>query len=163
MAGTISDQFAVAILDLNETEFLVVYERRAVYINKIDCQPSRPKILYFLGNVQNVTKATLLSGYLILFTDQYIEIRVAETGELRQFIPGSHVRYIGQGKFYERLDKNSLGCILKTEKIGWNPLNSRNGRNRQDVVRSAMALPEHPDSRFIFDLVLREEPVHRPE
>ncbi|WYZ41190.1 hypothetical protein EsH8_V_000085 [Colletotrichum jinshuiense] len=163
MAGTISDQFAVAILDLNETEFLVVYERRAVYINKIDCQPSRPKILYFLGNVQNVTKATLLSGYLILFTDQYIEIRVAETGEVRQFIPGSHVRYIGQGKFYERLDKNSLGCIFKTEKFGWNPLNSRNGRSRQDVVRSAMALPEYPNSRFIFDLVLREEPVHRPE
>ncbi|OHW91056.1 rho1 guanine nucleotide exchange factor 3 [Colletotrichum incanum] len=162
MAGTISDQFALAIFDLNENELLIVYERCAVYLNKWDCKPSRPHFLYFLGRVQNVTKAIMHSKYLLLFTDQYIEIRVAETGELRQFIPGSYVRFLGQGKFHETLDKESLYWIVMEHRIGRNPLVFYHRKSCNDVVRSVMALPEYPDCHFIFDLLLREEPTDRP-
>lgn len=75
-------------------EFLCVYEECAVYINKHG-DISRSVVLEFVGRAR---EACLIGGYLVLFDQDFVEVRNALNGNLKQVIAGRDVRCLDNGR-----------------------------------------------------------------
>ncbi|KAK5170356.1 Rho guanine nucleotide exchange factor [Saxophila tyrrhenica] len=93
IAGHIKDQRALAMLRLSDQEYLLVYANCAVYINKHG-EVSRSVILEFVGSAQS---AALYGAYLLLFCEDFVEIRNALNGRLMQVIAGREIKCLDDG------------------------------------------------------------------
>ncbi|EMC94063.1 hypothetical protein BAUCODRAFT_36535 [Baudoinia panamericana UAMH 10762] len=93
IASHIKDQRALGMLRLSDQEFLLVYSNCAVYVNKHG-EVSRSVIMDFVGNAQS---AALYGAYLILFDNDFVEIRNAQNGRLKQIIAGREIKCLDDG------------------------------------------------------------------
>jgi len=85
---------ALAIFRLNENEFLCVYDECAVYVNKHG-DVSRSVVMEFVGRAK---AACLIDGFLVLFDSDFVEVRDATSGRLKQVIAGKDVRCLDDGR-----------------------------------------------------------------
>ena len=115
----------LAMFRLSDGEFLCVYEECAVYIDKHG-EVSRGVVLEFVGKAK---AAALESGFLILFDTDFVEIRDAHLGRLKQIIPGKDVRCLDNG---------------------------RNGGLVGRSIKFALQHPEQERSQIVMELVLNE-------
>ena len=71
-----------------------------IYLDKHG-EVSRPTVVEFVGRTK---KAALVDQYILLFHDDFVEIRDAWSGKLRQIIAGENIRCLdhAQGGFSNR-------------------------------------------------------------
>ncbi len=97
IASRIKEPHPLGMFKLNDQEFLLAYGDCAVYVDKHG-EISRTLIMEYSGNKQKKAKAATMFGqYLLLFNDDYVEVRNAENGRLRQIIAGRDVRCLDYG------------------------------------------------------------------
>ncbi|GAB7362868.1 hypothetical protein MBLNU230_g3170t1 [Neophaeotheca triangularis] len=93
IASHIRDQRALSMLRLSEQEFLLVYANCAVYVNK-HAEVSRSVVMAFVGQA---TGCALVGGFLLLFDSDFVEVRNAQNGRLKQIIAGREVKMLDDG------------------------------------------------------------------
>ena len=168
IAARLSHQKPVSMLRLSKQEFLLVYETCAVYIDKHG-DISRQLVIVFEGktksaclwppNLDGAAMAPANHGdnlkaspkYLILFDADFVEVRDAENGRLRQVIPGRDVRMLDDGR-----GKGENGAGLG---LGGQPLQNGHGPGETPASRGikfALAHPERDGSVLILEMVLDE-------
>jgi hypothetical protein len=161
IAQRIKDLRPLGMFRLGEAEFLVVFEECAVYVNKHG-DVSRGVVMEFVGRA---SAATLYKQqYLILCDEDFVEIRDAQNGRLKQIVSGRGVRMlddgaiglgggnaqgsgnggVGGGQAQLGGGANGLGVL------GW-------GSNTPRTVKIAMQHPEESRTQVVVELVLWEE------
>ena len=93
IASRIKDLKPLGMFRLGEAEFLVAFEECAVYVNKLG-DISRGVVMEFVGRAK---AASLYGMYLILFDDDFVEIRDAMNGRLKQVVGGKDIRLLDDG------------------------------------------------------------------
>lgn len=126
IASRLSGQKPLGMFRLSESEFLLVYEEYAVYVNKHG-DISRSVIMEFVGRAKS---AALYGPYVLLFDTDFVEIRNAQNGRLRQVIAGREVKC---------LDDTLVG-----------------GTAGKRTVKVAMQHPEFEKVQIVVELVLNE-------
>jgi hypothetical protein len=94
IAARLQNQAAVAMLRLSDSEFLCCFTECAVYVNR-NGDISRSVIMEYIGNAQ---RACLRDDILLLFDKEFVEIRNAQNGRLRQIISGDDIKLIDDGR-----------------------------------------------------------------
>jgi hypothetical protein len=143
IASHIKDQKALAMLRLSEQEYLLVFEKCAVYINKHG-EVSRSVILEFVGMA---TQAALWGSapYLILFNEDFVEIRNAMNGRLKQIIAGREIKCLDDGGTWSYSQTGGLNGTVNGEgKVG--------GR----TVKLVMQHPESERTQVVVELLGNE-------
>lgn len=125
IATRLRDMEPVAMFRLatDGSELLCVYEECAVYVNKYG-DVSRSVVMEFVGRAR---QASLVGGYLVLFDSDFVEVRDALNGRLKQVVAGRDVRCLDNG---------------------------RGGGERS--VKFALSHPENERSQIVVELVLNE-------
>ncbi|KAL1967735.1 hypothetical protein VTN77DRAFT_2992 [Rasamsonia byssochlamydoides] len=153
IANRIKDLRPLGMFRLSESEFLVAYSECAVYVNKHG-DVSRSVVMEFVGRAHT---ACLYGRFLILFDEDFVEVRNAMNGRLRQVIPGRNVVCLDDG-----------GNIAGTGSGAFNASSfSRSGANGQTsstsdwaragrTVKICMQHPEHERSQLILELIENE-------
>lgn len=93
IAHRIKDLRPLGMFRLSDSEFLVAYAECAVYVNKHG-DVSRSVVMEFVGRAHT---ACLYGKFLILFNEDFVEVRNAMNGRLRQVIPGHNVTCLDDG------------------------------------------------------------------
>ncbi|KAJ5794628.1 hypothetical protein N7457_001227 [Penicillium paradoxum] len=93
IANRIANLRPLGMFRLSESEFIVAYQQCAVYVNKHG-DVSRSVVMEFVGNAHT---ACLYGKFLMLFNEDFVEVRNAMNGRLRQVIPGHNVVCIDDG------------------------------------------------------------------
>ena len=88
------EPLAMFRLAADGSEFLCVYEECAVYVNKHG-DISRGVVMEFVGHAR---QACLVKGFLVLFDADFVEVRDALNGRLKQVIAGRDVRCLDNGR-----------------------------------------------------------------
>ncbi len=101
-------------------EFLLCFEEGAIFVDPHG-DISRSSPMHFCGKAES---ATMEHGYLILFHEDFVEIRNAEDEKLRQIIKGRGIRCV---------DENSKG---------------------EGTVKFVMLDPENPNTQLFLELIL---------
>ncbi|KAK4459055.1 putative rho1 guanine nucleotide exchange factor 3 [Cladorrhinum samala] len=96
IASRIEKQRPLGMFKLNDQEFLLTYEDCAVYVDKHG-EISRTLIMEYSGKQKKAKAASMFGQYLLLFNEDYVEVRNAENGRLRQIIAGRDVRCLDYG------------------------------------------------------------------
>ncbi|KAK4950742.1 Rho guanine nucleotide exchange factor [Elasticomyces elasticus] len=147
IAAHIKDQRALGMLRLSEQEFLLCYSNCAVYVNKHG-EVSRSVIMDFVGNAQS---AALYGAYLVLFDNDFVEIRNAQNGRLKQIIAGREIKCLDDG-----------GSMAASGAANGSSANAPNGSangptaaiNR--TVKFVMQHPEAERTQIVVELLLNE-------
>lgn len=113
---------------LDEHAFICVYEEVCVYIDSTGNLNRGEGFLRLDGKAKSATK---FSKYLIVFHDDFVEIRDAWSGRSRQIIEGKDIRCLDPGE------------------VG------RDGVHRS--VKFAMTHPERPHEQLVLELALKPE------
>lgn len=93
IATRLANQQPLGMFRLDEQEFLLVYEECAVYVDKHG-DINRSVIMEFVGKARSVA----VSGrFVLLFDQDFVEIRNAQDGRLRQVIAGRDVKLLDDG------------------------------------------------------------------
>ncbi|KAB8527823.1 hypothetical protein FH972_025474 [Carpinus fangiana] len=116
-------------------EFLCVYEECAVYVNKHG-DISRSVVLEFVGRAR---EACLIGQYLVLFDQDFVEVRNALNGTLKQVVAGRDVRCLDNGR--GGVDRGNM--VLPG--------------GLQRSIKFALQHPEHERSQLIVEMVLSDE------
>jgi hypothetical protein len=152
IAGRIRDQKPLGMFRLNENEFIVTYEDCAVYVDKHG-DVSRTLIMEYTGKQKKARGATMYGQYLLLFNEDYVEVRNAENGRLRQIIAGRDVRVL------------DLGVRGPTGRSTLNPQSHTNGyvhsssagsEGSKGTVKIAMSHPELPGRQIVLEMLLND-------
>ncbi|KAL6711640.1 Rho guanine nucleotide exchange factor [Coniothyrium glycines] len=93
IASRLQNQDPLGMFRLSDQEFLLCYEECAVYINK-NGDISRSVIMEFVGKAKT---AAMYGPYVLLFDPDFVEIRNAQNGRLRQVIAGRDVKCLDDG------------------------------------------------------------------
>jgi hypothetical protein len=93
IAARLASQAPLGMFRLSDQEFLLCYEECAVYINK-NGEISRSVIMEFVGKART---AAMYGPYVLLFDPDFVEIRNAQNGRLRQVIAGRDVKCLDDG------------------------------------------------------------------
>ncbi|KAK4983856.1 Rho guanine nucleotide exchange factor [Elasticomyces elasticus] len=153
IAGHLTNQMPLNMLRLSEQEFLLCFERCAVYVNKHG-DVSRSVVMAFVGKA---SRATLVNGppgaggaqggcYLVLFCEGFVEVREARMGTLKQVIPGRDIRCLddGGGASVGGGAGAGAGAVV-------------NGAGQLDrTVKVVMQHPEVERTQVVLELVLNE-------
>lgn len=93
MAAQVRDQRPLGMFRLSENEFLVIYETVGIYVNKHG-EISRSVVLEFVGKARQA--CLINTTYLVLLDHQgqYVEVRNAINGRLRQIISGKDIKML---------------------------------------------------------------------
>ncbi|KAH6646946.1 CNH domain-containing protein [Truncatella angustata] len=148
IASRIRDQKPLGMFRLNTQEFLLAYEDCAVYIDK-HSDVSRSVIMEYSGKQKKAKGATMYGQYLLLFNEDYVEVRNAENGRLRQIIAGRDVRVLDYGVrgptggFYQ--PSNGHDAIANGGELG---LASKG------TVKICMAHPEVAGQQIVLEMLL---------
>lgn len=149
IASRIRDQRPLGMFRLNDQEYILAYEDCAVYIDKYG-DVSRSVIMEYSGKQKKAKGATIYGQYLILFNDDYVEVRNAENGRLRQIIAGRDVRVLDYGirgptgGFY-----NLPGHPNRTN-------GADHGLDSKGTVKIAMAHPEVAGQQIVLEMLLND-------
>ncbi|OJD19176.1 hypothetical protein AJ78_00878 [Emergomyces pasteurianus Ep9510] len=139
---------------LSDTDFLVVFVDCAVYVDKHG-DVSRTVIMQFLGKALS---ACLYGKFLLLVNEDFVEVRNAVNGRLRQVIAGRNVTLLDDGG-------NGSGGFGNSSPANFNaaaavPLTGQNGLGLSTALSTAgrtvkicMQHPEHERSQIIVELL----------
>jgi hypothetical protein len=142
IASRIQGQRPLGMFRLSDAEFLLCYEECGVYVDKHG-DISRTLIMEFVGKAKT---AAVYGAYLVLFDSDFVEIRNAENGRLRQIIAGRDVRCLDYGV-------NPLGAGAPNSQMNANAMGNA-GEKR--TLKLAMAHPEQPGTQLVLEMVLNE-------
>jgi len=119
------------------TEFILVYEECAIYVNK-NGEISRSVHMEFVGKAK---AAALVSGFLVLCDHDFVEVRDAQTGRLKQIIAGREVRCLDDGR---------TGALQELALGGSMGMANEGGKG---TVKIAMQHPELERYQIVVELV----------
>ncbi|KAJ5087715.1 hypothetical protein N7456_011331 [Penicillium angulare] len=149
IAQRIKDLRPLGMYRLSDSEFLVAYEECAVYVNKHG-DVSRSVVMEFVGRAHT---ACLHGKFLILFNDDFVEVRNAMNGRLRQVIPGHNVVCLDDGsKLPGSFGQANASGI--SAQIGFNGANGITSNSH--TVKICMQHPEYERSQIVLELVENE-------
>ncbi|KAM7211588.1 Rho1 guanine nucleotide exchange factor 3 [Rhypophila decipiens] len=134
----IKDQRPLGMFKLNDQEFLLTYEDCAVYVDKHG-EISRTLIMEYSGKQKKASGATMFGQYLLLFNEDYVEVRNAENGRLRQIIAGRDVRCLDHGF------RGPTGN-------GQQPA----AQDSKGTVKICMSHPEIPGGQIVLEMLLND-------
>ncbi|KAI2727902.1 hypothetical protein CBS147354_3011 [Penicillium roqueforti] len=157
IANRISGLKPLGMFRLSESEFLVAYQQCAVYVNKHG-DVSRSVVMEFVGSAHT---ACLYGKFLILFNDDFVEVRNAMNGRLRQVIPGHNVVCIDDGsKVPGSLNGNAQANIGGSMGLSSGFSGAANGSpgptGMGNTVKICMQHPEYERSQLALELVENE-------
>ncbi|KAJ2892735.1 Protein VAC14-like protein [Zalerion maritima] len=156
IASRVRDQRPLGMFKLNGQEFLLAYEDCAVYVDKHG-DVSRTLIMEYSGKQKKAKAATMYGQYLVLFNEDYVEVRNAENGRLRQIIAGRDVRALDYGV---RGPTGMSGAPQDTSPNHYGshhqPSNWIDPAYSKGTVKIAMSHPEISGTQIVFELVLNE-------
>lgn len=157
IANRISGLKPLGMFRLSESEFLVAYQQCAVYVNKHG-DVSRSVVMEFVGSAHT---ACLYGKFLILFNDDFVEVRNAMNGRLRQVIPGHNVVCIDDGsKVPGSLNGNAQANIGGSMGLSSGFSGAANGSpgptGMGNTVKICMQHPEYERSQLVLELVENE-------
>jgi len=138
IASRIKDQKPLGMFKLNDQEFLLTYEDCSVYVDKHG-EISRTLVMEYSGKQKKAKGATMFGQYLLLFNEDYVEVRNAENGRLRQIIAGRDVRCLDYGF------RGPTGN-------GQQPLSQES----KGTVKICMSHPEVPGGQIILEMLLND-------
>jgi hypothetical protein len=127
IAARLAGQKPLGMFRLSDAEFLLCYEECGVYVDKHG-DVSRSVVLEFVGKAKT---AAMYGAYLVLFDSDFVEIRNAQNGRLRQVIAGRDVRCLDYGV-------------------------NGDGRGAQRPLKLAMSHPEFPASQLVLEMLLND-------
>jgi hypothetical protein len=142
IAYRLNGQKPLGMFRLSDAEFLLCYEECGVYVDKHG-EVSRSVIMEFVGKAKT---AAMYGAYLVLFDSDFVEVRNAENGRLRQVIAGRDVRCLDYGI-------NPLGAGGATSHM--TPTGFA-GAAEKRTLKLAMAHPEIAGSQIVLEMVLNE-------
>jgi hypothetical protein len=146
IASRIKDLKPLGMFRLGEQEFLVAFEECAVYINKLG-DVSRGVVMEFVGKAKS---ACLYGQYLILFDDDFVEIRNAMNGRMKQVIAGKDIKMLDDGG-----GGNGMSNIPQTAGLGGgvNGLGLQGYGAAPRTVKLVMQHPEYEKSHVVVELL----------
>jgi hypothetical protein len=153
IGNRIKDLRPLGMFRLSESEFLVAYTECAVYISSTG-DISRGVIMEFVGQAHT---ACLYGRFLVLLNDDFVEVRNAENGRLRQVIPGRSVVCLDDGGNMAGSGSSGLHASSFAQSNGVSSTTeyARTGR----TVKIAMQHPEYERSQVIIELIENEGQV----
>lgn len=134
----LKDQRALRMLRISDSEFLLCYANCAVYINKHG-DVSRSVIMEFVGTAQTVA---MYGPYIILFDDDFVEIRNAQNGRLKQIISGQQILCLDDGACWSASNAST---------------SNGPGNATDRTVKFVMQHPEMEKTQVIVELLLNED------
>ena len=137
IASRLKDLRPLGMFRLSDTEFLVAFSECAVYVNKLG-DISRSVIMEFVGRANT---AALYYPYLILFNDDFVEIRDAQNGRMKQVIAGQTIRMLDDGGNHGRVTQS----------------NGAAGQSAPRTVKLSMQHPEHEKCYVVVEMLMRTE------
>ncbi|EEP79418.1 conserved hypothetical protein [Uncinocarpus reesii 1704] len=163
IANRIKELRPLGMFRLSDSEFLVAFEECAVYVNKHG-DVSRSVVMEFVGKAHS---ACLYGKFLILFHDDFVEIRNAINGRLRQVIAGKGVSLLDDGGNCNNSVGGSTQSALASMAGSFNEAASNtissNGLGLSTgfstvprTVKICMQHPEHERSQIVVELVENE-------
>ncbi|GAP88075.1 putative Rho1 guanine nucleotide exchange factor 3 [Rosellinia necatrix] len=147
IASRVRDQRPLGMFRLNDQEYILAYEDCAVYIDKHG-DVSRSVIMEYSGKQKKAKGATVYGEYLILFNDDYVEVRNAENGRLRQIIAGRDVRVLDYGI------RGPTGGFYNSNGLGARANGTNDGPSSKGTVKIAMAHPEVAGQQIVLEMLL---------
>jgi hypothetical protein len=145
IANHLSGQKPLGMFRLSDAEFLLCYEECGVYVDKHG-EVSRSVIMEFVGKAKT---AAMYGAYLVLFDSDFVEVRNAENGRLRQVIAGKDVRCLDYGI-------NPLGAGAATSQMTPSIFGAPGTANEKRTLKLAMAHPEVAGNQIVLEMVLNE-------
>lgn len=145
IANRLNGQKPLGMFRLSNAEFLLCYEECGVYVDKHG-EVSRSVIMEFVGKAKT---AAMYGTYLILFDSDFVEVRNAENGRLRQVIAGKDVRCLDYGI-------NPLGAGAATSQMTPSVFGAQGTANEKRTLKLAMAHPEIAGNQIVLEMVLNE-------
>ncbi|TVY93717.1 Rho1 guanine nucleotide exchange factor [Lachnellula willkommii] len=133
ITNRLNGQRPLGMFRLSESEFLLCYEECGVYVDSHG-DVSRSVIMEFVGRAKT---AAMYGAYLVLFDNDFVEVRNAENGRLRQVIAGRDVRCLDYGI-------NPLGAGGQLVQGG------------ERTLKLAMAHPEIVGNQVVLEMQLNE-------
>lgn len=167
IASRIKDLRPLGMFRLSDSEFLIAYAECAVYVNKHG-DVSRSVVMEFVGRA---LAACLYGRFLILFNDDFVEVRNAMNGRLRQVIPGHNVVCLDDGSSLPGSGANSVlpssasvaGTGLSTPggslNLNSGLLGAANGTllaGAGRTVKICMQHPEYERGQIVLELIENE-------
>ncbi|GAW21315.1 hypothetical protein ANO14919_108340 [Xylariales sp. No.14919] len=147
IASRVREQRPLGMFRLNDQEFILAYEDCAVYVDKHG-DVSRSVIMEYSGKQKKAKGATMSGQYLLLFNDDYVEVRNAENGRLRQIIAGRDVRVLDYGV------RGPTGGFYNSNGHGARTNGAENGLDSKTSVKIAMAHPEVAGQQVVLEMLL---------
>lgn len=132
---------------LNDQEFLLAYEDCAVYVDKYG-DVSRSVIMEYSGKQKKARGATMYGQYLLLFNEDYVEVRNAENGRLRQIIAGRDVKVLDYGVRGPTGGSSSANAQSPVASP------TDNGLDSKGTVKICMAHPEVAGQQIVLEMLL---------
>ncbi|RKF73368.1 Rho1 guanine nucleotide exchange factor 3 [Golovinomyces cichoracearum] len=136
ITARLAGQKPLGMFRLSSVEFLLCYEECGVYVDKHG-DVSRSVIMEFVGKAKT---AAMYDTYLVLFDNDFVEVRNAENGRLRQIIAGRDVRCLDSGV-------NPLGIGATSNET--EPIKKR-------TLKFVMAHPEVNGSQLVLEMELNQ-------
>jgi hypothetical protein len=157
IANRINGLKPLGMFRLSESEFLVAYQQCAVYVNKHG-DVSRSVVMEFVGSAHT---ACLYGKFLILFNEDFVEVRNAMNGRLRQVIPGHNVVCIDDGSktpgSLHGTQPNHTGSSSGFASGFSGPMNGGDGpTGLGNTVKICMQHPEYERSQIVLELLENE-------
>lgn len=152
IANRIRDQRPLGMFRLNDQEFLLAYEDCAVYVDKHG-DVSRTLIMEYSGKQKKARAATMYGQYLLLFNEDYVEVRNAENGRLRQIIAGRDVRCLDYGV---RGPTGGTSSAANNWVGGQYQGTGQIGEESKGTVKIAMTHPEIAGTQIVLELRLND-------
>ncbi|EWC48131.1 hypothetical protein DRE_02710 [Drechslerella stenobrocha 248] len=126
IAARLANQRPLGMFRLSDIEFLLCYEECGVYVNKHG-DVSRSVIMEFVGKAK---ASAHYPPYVLLFDQDFVEIRDADNGRLRQVIAGRDARCLDDGQ--------------------------GGGSAGQRTIKLAMVHPESDTRQIVVELLLND-------
>lgn len=150
IASRIKDPHPLGMFRLNDQEFLLAYGDCAVYVDKHG-EISRTLIMEYSGKHRSRARAATMFGqYLLLFNDDYVEVRNAENGRLRQIIAGRDVRCLDYGF------RGPTGGSLQPPPAPPLGLGGAAQQDAKGTVKICMSHPEVPGGQIVLEMLLND-------
>lgn len=155
IGNRIKDLRPLGMFRLSDAEFLLAYSECAVYVNKLG-DISRSVVMEFVGRAHT---ACLHGKFLILLNDDFVEVRNAMNGRLRQVIPGRNVVCLDDGgntgaiddKISQESNFAGAGANGHAHSSSTSDL-ARSGR----TVKICMQHPEYERCQIVVELIANE-------
>lgn len=151
IATRIKDLRPLGMFRLSDSEFLLAYSECAVYVNKLG-DVSRSVVMEFVGRAHT---ACLYGKFLILLNEDFIEVRNAMNGRLRQVIPGRNVVCLDDGGNMEGNAPVNSSSFAESGANGQTSLTrdlARVGR----TIKICMQHPQYDRSQVVVELIENE-------